>query len=277
MPRIHRTGAFMTTDDFAMRLQLQKVAAYRELCRAVRRTGRENVLFATVMMVLAYFAYQNRVWPPLLVIYGTLILAELAVGLYKWFFASAEGVALDGIVLLAFAGINFTLEFLRFQAGAALNPVVLFLGLFMFMGAVGRFKSYGHIRRLFANRPTAEHIAWFDDLVREIRAADPELDEQAIELRTGPHWKAKLLGRMAFFVAKRGTAVVVAGSDEFEVRREKVDRGTGQRRAHFRLLFESYPEFEITDASWANYAKWRAANPFTPMPAELASASAGAS
>jgi hypothetical protein len=154
----------------------------------------------------------------------------------------------------------------------AANPVVLFLGLFLLMAAFARFKMYGQLRRMFAERPTAEHIAWFDGLVHEIRASDPESDEQAIDLPTGPHWKAKLLGPTAFFVAMRGGAVWVAGPQDFELLREKVDRGTGRRKAHLRLLAEPYPEFEITDATWANYSRWRAANPFSSFPAETPAA-----
>jgi hypothetical protein len=260
------------TGDLAMRLQLQKVAAYRELCRAVRRSGRENAVFAAIMMGLAYFAYQNGVNPLVLAIYGTLIVGELAVGLYKWFFPSAEGHLLDGIVLLVFAGVYLGVQFLVLQAGLAMNPVILFLGLFMLLGAVGRFKMYGHLRQLFAERPSAEHIAWFDGLVQEIRTSDPESDEQAIDLPTGPHWKAKLLGPTAFFIAMRGGAVWVAGPEDFEILREKADRGTGRRRAQLRLLGEPQPEFEIADASWANFSKWRATYPFTPIPAETPAA-----
>jgi hypothetical protein len=79
---------------------------------------------------------------------------------------------------------------------------------------------------------------------------------------------------MAFFVALRGGAVWIAGPDDFEILREKTDRGTGRRKAHLRLLHEAYPDFEITDASWANYSKWRAANPVRPLAAEPSSAPA---
>ena len=53
----------MTTDTVAMRMQLQKVAAHRELCRAVRRSGRENAVFAAIMLGLAYFAFENGANP----------------------------------------------------------------------------------------------------------------------------------------------------------------------------------------------------------------------
>ena len=265
----------MTTDDVAMRTQLQKVAAYRELCRGVRRSGRENVIFASIMLFLTYIANENGAALWFLILYGSLAAGELLVGLFKSLFPSAEGVFLDGVGLLVFAGFNFFFEYLRFQGGGQLNPVAIFLGLFMLLGAVGRFKAYGQLRRLFADRPSAEHIAWFDDLVREIRAADPQADELALDLPTGPHWKAKLLGTTAFFVGLRDGAVWIAGPDDFEILREKTDRGTGRRRAVLRVHDLPYPEFEVADATWANYSKWRAANPFTPIPESPPAPSAG--
>lgn len=253
-------------DEFQMRMRLQQVAAYRELCRGVRRSGRENVVFAVIMMFLAYIVIQAQANPLIIALYGILIVGELLVGLFKWLMPSAEGVLLDGIVLLVFAAFNFGLEFLRFQAGQGLNPVIIFLGLFMLMGAIGRFKAYGQLRRLFAERPSPEHMAWFEDLVQEIRAADPQTDELVLDLPTNPHWKAKLLGTTVFFVSTKGNAVWIAGPQDFEILREKHDRGTGQRKGLLRIHGLPYPEFEITDVTWSNYQKWRASNPLPQAP-----------
>ncbi len=257
------------SDDSAMRLRLQQVAAYRELCRGVRRSGRENVFFASLMLFLAYLSWANA--PQfaavimVLVLYGILAGGELLVGLYKWLAPSAEGVLLDGIVLLVFAFFNLGLQFLRFQNNVPLDPVIIFLGLFMFLGAMGRFKAYGQLRRLFSERPTPEHMAWFDDLVHEIVVSDPQADELVLDLPTGPHWKAKLLGTTVFFVALRSHTVWIAGPADFEIFREKNERGTGRRKALLNLHGLPYPEFEISDACWANYQKWRAANPLAPQ------------
>ncbi|MBA4189342.1 MAG: hypothetical protein C0467_15200 [Planctomycetaceae bacterium] len=243
-------------DDFAMRLQLQKVLAYRELCRGVRRSGRDNVFFAMLMLFFAYLAWDNGAPAMTLVLYGILATGEMFVGFFKWVFPSAEGVLLDGFVLLVFVGFNF----LGFLVGRPPPSWVILLGLFMLWGAIGRFKAYAQLRKLFAERPSADHMAWFDDLVAEIRAADPQTDELAIDLPTKPHWKAKLLGTTIFFVADRGHTVVILGPHDFEILREKTDHGTGRRKALFTIFDVPHPEFEITDTTWANYQKWRAAN-----------------
>ena len=244
------------SDDANMRLRLQTVAAYRELCRGVQRSGRENVVFALVMLGLTYFMYSAGAPNLLIVLYAALATGELFVGLFKWFVPSAEGLILDGLVLLVFAGVNLGREFLRFQANLAPNTTGIFFGALMLYLAFGRFKAYAGLRRLFAERPAPEHLAWFDDLVYEIQSSDPHDDRLALDLPTSPHWRAKLLGGTAFFVANGGNSVLIVGADDFTLLRAKTDPGTGRRKALLRVHGEPYPEFELDDASWSNYANW---------------------
>lgn len=246
------------SDDATMRLRLQHVAAYRELCRSVQRGGRENVVFAFVMLGLAYFIYTAGGARNVALIYGALALGEMFVGLFKWVAPSAEGLVLDAVVLLAFAAITFWRQFVAFQGGGVVSPVFVFFGLFMLFGAINRLKGYAILRKLFAERPDPEHLAWFDDLVREILASDPEIDRQALDLPTTPHWRAKLLGGTAFFVAAAGSTVWIASPDDFVLRREKTERGAGWRKAKLTIYGETYPEFELDDASWENYTRWLA-------------------
>lgn len=248
-------------DTFEMRARLQQVAAYRDLCRSVRRSGRDNLLVVGLMMLLAYLAWENGVPPLFLLVYGLLIAGELLAGLIKFVAPSAEGVLLDALVLLAFALFNFGIQALRLQANLPANPVAVFLGLFMLFGAIGRFRAYNQLRVLFAERPAREHLRWFDELAREVLAADPETDPDTLDLPTRPHWKVKLLGPLAVLVAVRGQEVLIAGPDDLELLREPEDHGTGRRKALLQVHGQAFPEFEISDASWANYQKWRAAHP----------------
>ncbi len=244
------------SDEANMRLRLQNVAAYRELRRSVQLGGRENVLFALLMFGIAYFNHSaNAPWL-ITLLYGLLACGELLVGLIKWVAPSAEGVLLDALVLLVFAGWNLGWQGLAALGGGRPQPVILFLGLYMLFGAFGRFKAYATLRRLFAERPSAEHIAWFDDLVRDILTSDPHTDQLALDLPTSPHWRAKLLGSTVFFVANSGSAVWVAGPDDFSLQRAKHDPGTGSRKALLRVHGEAYPEFILDDASWSNYTRW---------------------
>jgi hypothetical protein len=255
------------SDELTMRARLQNVAAYRELCRSVRKSGRENVFFALVMFALAYFVHTQGRGPQFVaVLYFALAAGELLVGLFKWLVPSAEGLILDGLVLLTFAGLNFARAYQEFQRVGQPDAVSIFFGLFMLMGAINRFKYYGQLRVLFAERPAPEHVAWFDDLVLEIKAADPHTDRAALDLPTRPRWKAKLLGGIAFFVSDAG-AVWLIGPDDFSLRREKTDHGTGHRRAILSIGGERFPEFDIDDASWANYQNWMASQAAPQQPA----------
>jgi hypothetical protein len=246
-------------DPNLMRFQLQKVVAYRQLCQAVRKSGRENVTFALIFLVFAFFTWPNNVFS--LIILSILIGGELFVGFAKWLFPSAAGFLLDGLVLLIFAAYDLFLVYLQFQLRG--RPQWLYVGLaaYMFYLAIGRFKTYRQFSKLFAERPSAEHLAWFHELIYEIRSAHPEADELALDLPTRPHWKAKLLGTTVFFVAVRSSAVFVAGPNDFEILRENTDRGTGVRKAFLQIYGQPYPEFEIDDATWANYKKWRVEYP----------------
>jgi hypothetical protein len=248
-------------NDSEMRLQLQRVVAYRDLCRLVRRSGRENVVFALVFLIFGYFVLLPAGQNLFLILVGVLISCEILAGLFKWFFPSAEGFVFDSIVLLMFAFYNLGMNFLMFQAGQPISRFGVLFGFFMLSGAINRFKYYLRIRKLFAERPTADHIAWFDELIHEIRTADPHTDQLVLDLPTSPHWKAKLLGTTAFFIALRQDDVLIVGPNEFELLREKKDRGTDTRRALLRINDRNFPEFDIENVTWENYQKWRAAIP----------------
>jgi hypothetical protein len=247
------------SDDAVMRAELQRVAAYRELCAGVRRGGRHNAMFAGLMLALAAFVAVEAKQAGIITVYifGLLALAELLIGLYKWFAPSAEGVLLDAIVLLAFGGWNLARNALLVQAGGRVDGFSVFIGLFLVWGAVGRFRAYGQLRRLFADRPTREQIAWFDDLVSEIRRSDPEADTSALDLPTRPHWKAKLLGSTAFLVTVKGDSAVVAGPWDIEIVPQNKSGRRGVRSV-LRLYGQEFPSFEIDGASLDNYQSWAA-------------------
>ena len=92
-----------------------QVAAYRELCRSVQRSGRENVVFALLMLGFTYFIHTTGAPPLFVLVFAGLAVGELLVGLFKWMVPSAEGLILDGIVLLVFAAFNLLIAYQRFQ------------------------------------------------------------------------------------------------------------------------------------------------------------------
>lgn len=245
------------TDDVVMRQELQRVAAYRELCATVRRGGRHNAVFAAIMLLLAVSVIQaGGVVSGY--IFGALALAELLIGVWKWLAPSAEGVLLDGVVLLAFGGWNIVRNGLAVQAGGQVHGFSVAIGLFLVWGAVGRFRAYGQLRRLFADRPTRDQLAWFDDLAAEIRHSDPESDPTALDLPTKPHWVGKLLGSTAFLVARNGETAVVAGPWDVDLVR-KGKPGRHGDRVVLMLYGQVTQPFEVDAATYDNFQAWAAA------------------
>jgi len=245
------------TEDVVMRQELQRVAAYRELCATVRRGGRHNAVFAALMLLLAVSVVQaGAVLSGY--IFGALALAELLIGMWKWLAPSAEGVLLDGVVLLAFGGWIIVRNVLFMQAGGQPQGFSIVIGLFLMWNAVRQFRSYGQLRRLFADRPTRDQLAWFDDLAAEIRRSDPESDPTALDLPTRPPWKGKLLGSTAFLVAAKGESAVVAGPWDIEIASKDPQRRRDPRVVLL-LYGQASPPFEIDDASLDNFHAWAAA------------------
>jgi hypothetical protein len=253
-----RKGAPMT-DEITMRARLQNVAAYRELCRAIRSGATHTLVNALIWLGLTAMLYQAFGPDPIVLAYLALGVAEVGVGLWKKARPTLESVLVDGLIVLGFGAFSLGRQFLAWQGliNWPISPISIILGIFWLTDAFRAFRTYGDLRRAFPERPSPEHIAWFDDLVHEIQVSDPHTDPLALDLPTRPHWRAKLLGGIAFFVADNGTVWLV-GPDDFALRREKADRGTGYRRAVLSIGSERYPEFEIDDASWANYQNWMA-------------------
>lgn len=253
------------SDNVQMRFQLQKVIAYRELCRAVRHSGRSNVWFAALMGLFVYLSWGQNAWAvnimgvqvDRVMILSVLIGAELVVGLIKCLKPSAECFLLDAFVVSLFTAYNLFIFYFIWRAGAQLNPVLIFFALYLLHGAVSRFKSYSEISKLFADRPSAEHLAWFDELIHEIREADPGIDRQALDLPTVPHWKAKLLGTTVFFVSLKDSAVWVLGPENFNIVLINQEYATETSRAILRIHDKTFPAFPISTATWENYRKWR--------------------
>jgi hypothetical protein len=209
-----------------------------------------------IMLALFHYMFAQQ-WNAIdWIIVIVLVGGELLAGVFKWLFPSAEGFLLDGLVWLAFAGYNLGISYLRFQAGGQPSPVGVFFCVYMLYGAINRFKYYGQIRKVFAQRPTSEQIAWFDDLVYEIKNADPSNDDQVLDLPTGPHWKAKLLGTTVFFIGMKNSTVLILGPDDFGIVLDRSEYETDSHKAFLHIHDHAFPPFEISTATWENYQKW---------------------
>jgi len=250
---------------------LRSVAAYRELCRSVRKGATLGLFWGIAMLAIWYFlpdAGQFGKYTPFGLIYLGLAGLEFTTALWKFFAPSAESIVLDGIVLLAFGGSTLYRLYLQWQANVLNESAYLSLGFaaFMIFRGLGTLRNYGQLRRAFSFRPTREHIRWFDDLLRDVRNANPELDPNALDIPTSPPVRAKLLGDIAVFLVAAKETPIVASIDEVEIERRPPKNP--DRPAHGYLFIgpEDFGDFPLDPDNWRNYERWRTAGGRPPAP-----------
>ena len=247
-----------------MRFRLQQVAAYRQLCASVRAGATHTLVNAVIWLGLTWGLFRPFLPESLLYVYLGVGVAELLVGLWKKIHPVPEAVLADGIVLFGFGLVTIGRQVWVWQVIGQPQPISVFLAVWWLYDAYRTVRIYADLRRVFPVRPSPDQIAWFDELVYEIRTADPVTDDLALDLRTRPRWKVKLLGPIAFFVGVRGDSVLLLGPEDFVITRERTEHDTGLRRARMQFPGATPQEFEIDDASWANYQKWVADSGSSP-------------
>lgn len=242
------------------RAVLRNVAAYRDLCQRVRSTATGGLLFGAFMLGIWWFLIPPKEqFGPFGLIYLGLAGLEFAAALWNKVAPSAEGVAIDGIVLLLFGGSHLVRQAVLWQAGGGGRTSILLVlfGCYWVYQGVSHLRSYWHLRRAFAERPTAEHMRWFEGLVREARNADPANDDDALDLATRPPVRGKLLGDTAVFVVGGTRDVLIVARDDVRIDRTQgkdPDRGPD---GYLVIEGEAFGRFPLDGDNWRNYAKWK--------------------
>jgi hypothetical protein len=239
------------------RVALRRVAAYRALCDRVRRSALGTLFSGGLMFAIWYFVVYpaGQGWSPFGLVFFGLAVLELFVGLLNRVFPSAEGVLLEALLLLAFGGWNLGRQIHVWQGGGRAQPPLLVIGAISFLQGVSRVRDYFNLRREFAERPSAEHIRWFDGLAREVRDADPQADPMALSLATEPHLTAKLLGDTAFFSDRAGEVIIVA--QEEVVLEMEIPDPERPPVGFLTISGVTFQPFTLTRANWENYCAWK--------------------
>ena len=254
-------------DAAELRQVMREVSAYRAICQQIRNKSNGMIFFGLFMLGIWYFVDgQWNNWSIFSILYLSLGILELSVGLLNRFWPSPEGILLDGVVMFAFAASNGVRQYLTFQAigQAAVNPVMMVFAALWFFQGLQTVRSYFAIKRLMPIRPTKANLRWFDGLVKELRDADPKEDPRALSLPTEPFLTGKLLGDNAFFLDPTQT-VMVASRRDVELVPNRVD----QDGIPFVTLFiegAEYPMFRVSDANWSNYVAWKREGGEEPPP-----------
>lgn len=242
---------------------MRKVAAYRKVCDHVRRRGTGSLVFGCVMLGLWFFLYMNgnvrgggNAWGVFSLVHLGLAALEIGVGLLQRFFPTAEGVLLDGIVLLAFAASNGVRAFFLWQATGVVDWVFVAFAAFWTFQAVNILRSYAQLVRGMPARPTREQLRWFNGLLADLRDADPKADPRAMAVPTDPFLTGMLLGHSAYFLDPAGEVMVVA-REEVILEAENSADPDKPPRGYLTIDGVDFPPFKLSRANWENYVAWK--------------------
>ena len=244
------------------RAVLRNVAAYRELCERVRRGATSGLIFGVIMLALWYFMFgQRNDYRVLSLIYLGLGGLEFTVALWNKLRPSAEGVLMEGLVLMAFGVASLARQLLL----GVLSPFIL-LGLYWLWAGFSHVQNYAQLRRAFAQRPTADHLRWFDELLREVRRANPAEDSTALDLPSRPPVRGKLLGDTAVFLQAGSDDVVIAARDDVEIEREPAKGQDRDPVGYLLIEGADFGGFPLDPDNWRNYAAWKTEGGQSPPP-----------
>lgn len=251
------------------RAVLRNVAAYRGLCHQVRRSSTGGLIFGAIMLAIWYVAIPDREkFRVFGLIYLGLAGLEFTAAVWNKFRPSAEGVLIDGIVLLAFGAATLLRQYLIFQGQmpGRVFPLLVLFGAYWVWAGVSHVRSYAQLRRAFAQRPTAEHLRWFDELLHEVRRADPAEDATALDLPTRPPVRGKLLGDTAVFLQAGSDDVIIAARDDVEIEREPAKGRDRDPVGYLLIEGADFGGFPLDPDNWRNYAAWKTEGGQSPPP-----------
>ena len=244
-------------DVETMKDTMDRVAAYRAICAGVRSSANGTLINAALWLGLSYFMF--RLVGFFYALHIVLGVCELLIGLVKKFRPALICVLLDGILLTIFGGLSAYRQYTFFQAVGRIEPIwAFFTAIWIFQG-LAQVRNYFRLRALLGQLPSGSQLRYVDDLVAEIRNGDPGTDPTILELPTSPPMKAKLLGAVAFFVDLHSNAVTVAARDEVEIERKPARTVGKPDVAYVTVDRQEYPGCTLSEADWANYARWKGA------------------
>ena len=239
---------------------LDHITAYREVCDQVRGSSTGTLVFGAIMLGLWYMLFgQRNEFGLFSLIYLGLASLELTVGLTNRLFPSAEGVLLDGLVLMAFGGSSLARAYIVWKAGFSPPIISLLFGAYWIWTGASHVQSYSKLRRIFNPRPTREHLRWYDGLLADIRRANPQSDSTALDLPTDPPLRALLLGPLAMMVEAGTREILLLERDSLVISPKELDPKTGQRMAMLYIGDTLLGSFVLDPDNWRNYSEWKRA------------------
>jgi hypothetical protein len=238
---------------------LNQVNLYRELRRDVRRGSTGTLIFGAIMLAIWYGVFGTRNdYGVFSLVYLTLGCLEVAVGLLNRLNPSPEGVFFDGLLLLLFGTATLARQLFIWQGmiRGFLSPISLIFGGYWLWQGYHHLQAYRHLRKIFPLRPQAKHLRWFEELLAEIRQAEPENDPTVLHLKTSPPIKVKLLGKIVFLLLPESEEIMILHDFEFSMTPLPYEESTQQPLASVWISEIGNLECPLDPINWGNYTKW---------------------
>lgn len=244
---------------------LQRVASYWHVCKKVRDSSTGSLFFGGLMLTLWYMAFFGgpKQFSVLSFAYLILGLMEFCNGLVSRFYPSAEGEFFSGFTLMLFGLASFLRQFIEWMNGVKPNIFFLLFAGWILYNGWSKIQGYFILRKLFSVRPTAEHVRWMNDLLKELKQSNPEIDNDTLSLLTSPRMKVKLLDDIALIYTPSDDMVAVCPRSHFfislvdEDPKQLAKRKSGLPLTELYIGGQNLGEFELDPDNWRNYIQWK--------------------
>jgi hypothetical protein len=234
--------------------RMQKMADYRTTCKFLNQSGKQGIVFGCVFLLTGVLTFNNQ---PLDYLYLGLGTAELLVGLFNRYQPSAFGIVLDGIMLILLGIWNLTVLAINLGMGIPPSWFGPIFGAVVILVGVQRIRRYPRVKAAFEEPPTDEQMAWFDDIVKDVREATPDAAGDVVEFRAGLAWKGKRFGDTAIFVDKMDMENLIVDRRDIDW----TDKGKAlfsiRRNVRLRIGERSFTLAEITPEMLTLLETWR--------------------
>ncbi len=237
-----------------MRATLARVSIYRKVQESVRNTSGNTIFGGIIYLGFGYYLH-NALGGlnPLVIAIFVLGAGEILVGLIKRVAPMPECILFDAIIEFAFVAY---LVYRNTNGFAVIpqkpSPFFVIVSLWATYNGFQHLRYYLHLRSIFTERPTREHIAYVDDLAREIELAQPASDPTALDVPTKPALQIKMMGDVALILESSSRELFLCSRRELDLERDG-------DRVRLTILREEYPPCPIDEDSWRNYETWKSA------------------
>lgn len=178
--------------------RMQLIADYRTAVNSLKKSGKQAITYGCLCLFVGLINFDpTNVFQCLYLGVGA---AEVLIGLRNRLRPSPLGVLLD-LFLLALLGMwNIGVQVLVMEMGGQPWWPGAVFGFFIIIAAARRVRHFNRVRDAFREPPSESQLAWFDEVINEIRNTNSDESDDMIEFRSGLTWKGKRLGDVLIVV-----------------------------------------------------------------------------